>query len=75
MADLVFTQDDLDALKEALLTGAEEVQIGDRRIRFRSKAELLDLIKLVQESLEDASDSQINTDVVVGGFRKRPKGC
>jgi hypothetical protein len=52
---ITYTQDDLDALKEILLTGAGSVQIGDKKIEYRSQSQILALIKMVQENLEDSS--------------------
>lgn len=48
---IVYTQAQLDALNEILLTGAGEVQIGDRKIRYRDQDQILALIKMVQENL------------------------
>lgn len=59
---IVYTQADLDALKEALVTGASEVRVGDRTIRYRSQAELQHLIREITEQLDGvaASDSSAN---------------
>jgi len=54
---IVYTQADLDNLKDALLTGATEVRIGDRIIVYRSQAEILQLIKLVQSQLSSSTSS------------------
>jgi collagenase-like PrtC family protease len=67
---IVYTQTDLDKLKEALLTGAEEVVIGDRRIRYRSQKELATLIKMVQESLENSTASTSNSSVIQATYNK-----
>jgi hypothetical protein len=47
-----FTQQDLDALKAALLTGANEVQIGDRRVRYNSQSEIINLINMISSFLD-----------------------
>lgn len=49
---ITFTQQDLDALKAALLTGASEVQIGDRRVRYNSQAEIINLINMISSFLD-----------------------
>lgn len=69
MADLSFTQADLDNLKAALISGASSVTIGDRTITFRTKQELIDLIALVKSSLEGTNDDV--SSVVVGGFGRK----
>ena len=54
----MFTQQDLDNLKEALVSGAATVMVNGRSITYRSKQDLLDLIKLVEDDLagDDVSD-------------------
>lgn len=48
---LVFTQTDLDNLKAALVSGALRVQLGDRLVIYRSQAELINAIRLVESQL------------------------
>ena len=68
---LVFTQSDLDALKAAYVTGALEVQIGDRRVKYRSQAELLSAMKSVQDYLDGISDDvDENPSVIKAGFSR-----
>lgn len=68
---LVFTQADLDALKAAYVTGALEVQMGDRRIKYRSQKELLEAMNAVQSYLEGvSSDVDDNPNVIQAGFSK-----
>jgi len=55
-----YTQAHLDALKEALLTGASEVRVGDRTIKYRSQKELRELITLVENYL-NASTPTVST--------------
>lgn len=68
----MFTQQDLDNLKEALVSGAATVMVNGRSITYRSKQDLLDLIKLVEESLagDDVSGEDLSS-VVVGGFNRK----
>lgn len=66
---IVYTQTDLDNLNAALLTGAEEVRIGDRVIRYRSQEKLLQLIKIVSAYLDSASKTT-TTSVVKATFSK-----
>jgi collagenase-like PrtC family protease len=72
MANIVFTQTDLDNLKEALLTGADEVVIGDRKIRYRSQQHLLQLIKMAQDSINGAIDSNtgMTSSLIQATFKK-----
>ncbi len=67
---IVYTQTDLDNLKEALLTGADEVTIGDRRIRYRSQAQLMSLIKTVKEYLEGSTDLTIQAKTIQATYSK-----
>lgn len=67
---VTFTQTDLDNLKEALLTGAEEVVIGDRKIRYRSQTHLLQLIKMAQEYIDGATMSSTSTSLIQAKFSK-----
>lgn len=67
---VTFTQTDLDNLKEALLTGAEEVVIGDRKIRYRSQTHLLQLIKMAQEYIDGAATSSTSTSLIQAKFSK-----
>jgi hypothetical protein len=66
---VTYTQADLDALKDALVTGASEVQIGDRKIRYRSQAELLQAMKIVEAQLTPVSTS-VSTSLIQGTYRK-----
>lgn len=61
---LTFTQQDLDNLKEALVTGAEEVEIQGRRVKYRSQKELLEAIKMVESALDSSSSSTSSSNVV-----------
>lgn len=68
---LVFTQTDLDNLKAAYVSGAEEVQIGDRKIRYKSQKDLLSAIQNVQNYLDGIStDVTENPNVVVGSYSR-----
>ncbi len=68
----MFTQQDLDNLKEALVSGAATVMVNGRSITYRSKQDLIDLIKLVEESLagDDVSGEDLSS-IVVGGFNRK----
>lgn len=70
MAEITFTQADLDNLKEALVSGASSVTIGDRTVTFRTKQELIDLIGFVKAQLNGEADD--SSPVVVGGFSRKP---
>lgn len=72
MVMVTFTQEDLDTLKEALVSGATRVTIGDRTVEFRSKSELLELIDLVETQLAGGTAATENTTVIVGGFQRLP---
>jgi len=66
-----YTEDDLNALKEALLTGASSIRIGDRQVNFRTTAELKALIKEVQDSLEiDEGSTPVNVSNIKATWSK-----
>jgi hypothetical protein len=67
---IVYTQTDLDNLNEALLTGAEEVRIGDRIIRYRSQDKLLQLIQIVSSYLENTTSDSDSTSLIQATFTK-----
>ena len=68
-----FTSEDLENLKSALVSGASSVMIGNRNIMYRSKEELLELIRMVEDDLSGAteSDSIEITDTIVGGYSRK----
>lgn len=68
---IIYTQDDLNALKEALLTGATQVTVNGRTIIYRSKKDLMDLIKMIEDQLSGADTSDSSSTVVVGGFSRK----
>jgi hypothetical protein len=68
---LTFTQSDLDALKAALLTGALEVTIGDRTVRYRSQKEILEVIRMVEEYLNGVpTDVDDNPNIIRPTFSR-----
>lgn len=69
---ITFTQEDLDNLKEMLVTGVMETEAQGRKLKFRSKDELISLINTIEKSL-NGSTSNPETDFQVGGFNR--KGC
>ncbi len=68
---LTFTQADLDRLKEAYLTGAREVQVGDRKIVYNSPKDILAAIQVVQEYIEGVStDVDDNPSIIRPTFSR-----
>lgn len=67
---VTYTQADLDALKEALVTGASEVQIGDRRLKYRTQAELLQAMKIVQSFLAAESVTEPSPSLIQATYKK-----
>lgn len=68
---LVFTQTDLENLKAALVSGASEVQIGDRVVKYRSQRDLLAAIQMVQNYLEGVStDIDDNPNVIKSTYSR-----
>lgn len=54
---MALTQANLDALDQAIATGTLEVQLGERRVRYRSMDELLAARAHVSQQLAAASAS------------------
>lgn len=46
-----FTIEDLEAIEDAIKSGALEVEYNDRRVKFRSKNELVDLHHFISKKL------------------------
>jgi hypothetical protein len=70
---LTFTQDDVDALKAAFVTGALEVQIGDRKVTYRSQKDLLAALKMVEEAVNGGStDVDDNPNVIQASYSRKP---
>jgi hypothetical protein len=71
---VTFTQADLDALKAAFVTGALEVQIGERRVKYRSQSELLAAINMVDAAINGVSDDvDDNPNVIQAGYARSPR--
>lgn len=66
-----FTQDDLIALKAALLMPEAEVTIGDRRVKFKTQKEILQMIQIVQEALDGVPTESPNQ--IAASFSKGQK--
>jgi len=66
---LTFTQADLDNLKAAFVSGALEVQIGDRLIKYRSQKDLVQALEMVKRAVEGFS-SEDSPNVVQATFSK-----
>lgn len=66
---MAFSQDDLNALDEAIATGALEVQYTDKRIRYRSLEEMLKLRSYMERRLGLSDSSKRRKTAVTGkGF-------
>lgn len=52
---MAYTQADLDALDTAIASGQLSVQFGDRRVQYRSMAELMQARKHVASQIAAAS--------------------
>lgn len=67
---ITFTSADLDALKEAYLTGAKKVKIGDREIEYRDQSEILEAIRNVTAALEGGSAKTAASSIVQAKYSK-----
>jgi hypothetical protein len=67
---ITYTQTHLDALIEALATGAKSVQVGDRKIEYNSQKELLALIAMIQKQLDGVDTTQTSSKNVPYTFSK-----
>ena len=71
---LTFTEADLENLKQAYVTGATRVKVGDREVEYRSQKDLLEAIKIVEQSLNGISDDiDDNPTVIQAGFSRKPR--
>jgi len=50
---MAFTQDDLDAIDQALISGELEVSYQDRKVRYRSVRELKEMRLLISKSMNN----------------------
>lgn len=67
---VTWTSTDLANAKAALATGALEVQIGDRRVKYRSQDELIRLIQMIESYLNGTTSTSDNPSVVKAGFSR-----
>ena len=71
---LIFTQADLDALKEAWVTGATGVKIGDRWVQFDSREQLEARMREIMNYLEgNSSASDDNPTMIQAGYSRNEK--
>jgi len=70
---LTFTSDDLANAKAALTSGAMEVQIGDRRVKYRSQNEILELIAMIEDYLNGVDSTTDNPRMIQAGFSRGEK--
>lgn len=52
---ITFTSSDLDNLKAALISGALKVKIGDREVTYRSQADIVAAIQMIQQVIDGSS--------------------
>lgn len=60
---ITITQEQLDALVEAYMSGATTVKIGDREIQYRSLADLLKAIKAAEAYLNPSAVSDLPSTI------------
>jgi hypothetical protein len=70
---LGFTTADLAALKSALASGATEVQIGDRRVKYQSLKDMIAIIKMVQEELDGVTADTDNPSMIKASYVRNPR--
>ena len=59
---MAWTQDDVDAIKAALATGARDVQYSDgSRVSYRSEAEMMSIMKRMQAEVAGSSVTSVKT--------------
>jgi hypothetical protein len=59
---MAWTQDDVDAIKAALATGARDVQYSDgSRVSYRSEAEMMSIMKRMQAEVAGSSVTRVKT--------------
>jgi len=68
LASMAFTTTDLDNVKLAIATGQQTVEIGDRRVTYRSIEELKAAKRLIEAELNGASASRMYPRYQVADF-------
>ena len=67
---MAFTQDDLDAISEAIATGELEVQFADgKRVRYRSVEQLMKAKQHIKNELFEESDKPPRRGVRVNVYK------
>jgi hypothetical protein len=61
---MAYTQTDVDALKGALASGVLEVEYAGRKTRFRSQAEMLQQLQLMQDEVAPSPARPRYSDVI-----------
>jgi H2-forming N5,N10-methylenetetrahydromethanopterin dehydrogenase-like enzyme len=67
---VTYTQNDLDAITAAINTGAEEVTIGDRKIKYRSLSQMEALQKKIKDYLEGNQVTEDTPNRITASFSK-----
>lgn len=67
---ITYTQADLDSVKEALLTGATRVRIGDREIEYRSQKDLKALMAEISSYINGQPTSTTSPNNIGATFTK-----
>lgn len=67
---ITYTQADLDAITKAIATGAEEVVIGDRKIKYRSLEKMKTIQREIKEYLEGSSVPSESPNRITASFSK-----
>ncbi len=57
---MAYTQADLDRIEAEIAKAESEIQFGDRRVKKRSIAELLQQRDLIKGSLESSSSARVS---------------
>lgn len=68
---MVWTQDDIDNLKEVLSNPAKVVKVGDREVTYRDVDEILRLIDLAQAYVDGVETDADNVPNVIKATFKR----
>lgn len=67
---MAYTQDDLDALKAALASGAATVEYQGKRVTFRSPAEIRGIIADIERELSTATTPATTVGVYDSGLQR-----
>jgi hypothetical protein len=60
----MFTQEDVDSLKKAIISGALEVEYSDKKVRYRNLDDMLKILELAENDLAKKGQSYKDNKII-----------